>query len=234
MKKIKLSPSIMCGDLVNLETSIKELEANEFKKLHIDIIDGKFSPSMPLGIDTVKRMREITQMDFDVHIMSTDNEFFIQEMINIGVENITFHAETSLHIDRMIQLIKDANVKASIALNPATPIGILDHVIEKVDMVTLMLINPGFATNKNEKMVTYAFDKIQKIKSFIKNKNSNIDIQVDGRVSLETIADLVNAGSTNLVLGSTSLFRKGNTIDTNKNKILTEISKGLENKSEVY
>lgn len=106
-KDIVLSPSIMCADLVNLENDIRELEKNGLNTLHIDVIDGDFSPSMPLGLETIKRMREITKMNFDIHIMSTNNEFFIQEMLKIGVESITFHLETSLHVDRYIQLIKN-------------------------------------------------------------------------------------------------------------------------------
>ncbi|MDP8584044.1 ribulose-phosphate 3-epimerase, partial [Listeria innocua] len=114
-KKIILSPSLMCGDLANLEGSIQELESIGMDSLHIDVIDGSFSPSMPLGIETIKRIREITSMNFDVHIMAKDNEFFIGEMLKIGVESITFHYETSLHIDRYIQLIKNSGTKVGIA-----------------------------------------------------------------------------------------------------------------------
>src|SRR5699024_1695076 len=111
MNNVILSPSIMCGDLVNLEQSIRELEDNGLTSLHIDVIDANFSPSMPLGLETIRRMREVTDMDFDVHIMANDNEYFINEMIDIGVQSITFHYETSLHVDRYIDLIKEAGIK---------------------------------------------------------------------------------------------------------------------------
>ena len=228
MNNVILSPSIMCGDLVNLEQSIRELEDNGLTSLHIDVIDANFSPSMPLGLETIRRMREVTDMDFDVHIMANDNEYFINEMIDIGVQSITFHYETSLHIDRYINLIKEAGIKSSIALNPATSLSVLDYSLHQVDMVCLMLINPGFATNKKENQVAYANQKINDLKNKISDNKLNTKIQVDGRVSLDTIAALVEAGANNLVLGSTSLFAKGNSISGNKDIIIEEIKKGKE------
>lgn len=224
-KQIILSPSIMCGDLVNLEKSINDLEAIGMDTLHIDVIDGSFSPSMPLGIETIKRMREITSMNFDVHIMSKDNEFFIGEMLNIGVEGITFHHETSLHVDRYIRMIKNAGTKVGVALNPATPLNVLDYVLPEIDRVCLMLINPGFATNKAEKQIPYALKKITDLRQLVDDLGLTTDIQVDGRVSLATIPDLLDAGATNLVLGSTSLFITGNTLAENRQLLSEAVNK---------
>lgn len=226
MNEVILSPSIMCSDLVNLESSIHELESIGLDTLHIDVIDGKFSPSMPLGIETIKRMREITDMKFDIHIMSMNNEFFIQEMLNIGVQSITFHYESSLHVDRYINLIKNAGVKVGIALNPATSLSVLDYALPQIDKVCLMLINPGFAGNKNETQVSYAKQKISQLSEVVKEKQLKTDIQVDGRVSLGTISSLVENGATNLVLGSTSLFLKGHSLSENKQTILEAVKAG--------
>ncbi|MDO7870583.1 MAG: ribulose-phosphate 3-epimerase [Enterococcus sp.] len=226
MKKIVLSPSVMCADLVNLASSVKELEEIGIDTLHIDVIDGAFSPSMPLGIETIKRMREITKLDFDIHIMAMNNEYFIKEMLAIGVQNITFHYETSLHIDRYVRLIKDAGAKAAIALNPGTSLSVLDAIIEELDMICLMLINPGFATNKNEKQVPYATQKITKLKHMIESKGLSTSIQVDGRVSLDSIAELVYAGADNLVLGSTSLFIKENSLAENRRLVWEAVETG--------
>ncbi|RIO17951.1 MULTISPECIES: ribulose-phosphate 3-epimerase [Mammaliicoccus] len=220
MKDIILSPSIMCGDLINLEKSINEIEQNGLNNLHIDVIDGSFSPSMPLGLDTIKALRKKTNLNFDVHIMSDNNEFFINEIINIGAESITFHLESSKHIDRYIKLIKESGSKVGVALNPSTPLSSLEYVIDQIDMVCLMLINPGFATNKNEKQVTYANRKVSDLKNMIDERDLDVSIQVDGRVSMETIYNLVSSGADNLVLGSTSLFLKGHTLSENKNTIL--------------
>lgn len=226
MNKIVLSPSVMCADLVNLASSVKELEEIGIDTLHIDVIDGAFSPSMPLGIETIKRMREITKLDFDIHIMAMNNEYFIKEMLAIGVQNITFHYETSLHIDRYVRLIKDAGARAAIALNPGTSLSVLDAIIEELDMICLMLINPGFATNKNEKQVPYATQKITKLKHMIESKGLSTSIQVDGRVSLDSIAELVYAGADNLVLGSTSLFIKENSLAENRRLVWEAVETG--------
>lgn len=231
--QVKLSPSIMCADLVNLEQGMQELADIGIDTLHIDVIDGSFSPSMPLGLETIKRMREVSSMNFDIHIMANDNEYFIQEMLKIGVESITFHHETSLHVDRYIQLIKQAGTKVGMALNPATSLSVLDYVLPEIDLVCLMLINPGFATNKNEKQVPYATKKIRQLREKIQTINPAAELQVDGRVSLDSIAHLVEAGADNLVLGSTSLFVKGASLAENKEKVLQAVAEGTQVKANV-
>lgn len=227
MKKIIISPSVMCADLVNLEKSIKELEAVGVDSLHIDLIDGLFSPSMPLGIDTVKKLRQITNMEFDVHIMSMNNELFINEMLAIGAESITFHYESSFHADRLINLVKKSGAKVGIALNPATSLTVLDYILPQCDSILLMLINPGFATDKSEQQVKYADKKVKDLYELIRKNNLDTKIQVDGRVSLETIPSLVKAGADSLVVGSTSLFIPGKTITENKKLLDISINEGL-------
>ncbi|MGX7068086.1 ribulose-phosphate 3-epimerase [Vagococcus fluvialis] len=224
MSSITLSPSIMCGDLVNLEKSIKEIERAGFTTLHIDVIDGAFSPSMPLGLETIKRMREVTDLNFDVHIMSVNNEFFINEVLSIGVQSVTFHCETALHIDRYIQLVKNSGANCGIALNPATNFNDLKWILPDLDLICLMLINPGFANFKNEKAVPYGVKKVKELNLFLKNHKADVAIQVDGRVSLDVIPELVKAGANNLVLGSKSLFRKGYSIEENRKSIVDSLN----------
>ncbi|SFJ71715.1 ribulose-phosphate 3-epimerase [Thermoflavimicrobium dichotomicum] len=226
-RRITIAPSIMCADLCNLEKSVKELEKEGFDTLHVDIIDGYFSPSMPLGIDTIKQLRKITNMNFDIHIMANNNEFFIQEMIKIGVQQISFHVETSIHIDRYIQLIKKNGIKVGIALNPATSLSVLDYVLPQCDTILLMLINPGFATDKNEKQVSYAIKKVEDLYQLIKEKGLDTRIEVDGRVSFDTIPGLVRAGADILVAGSTSLFMPSNSLAENKKSMEKYILEGL-------
>ncbi|WP_392561833.1 ribulose-phosphate 3-epimerase [Orbus sturtevantii] len=224
---ITLAPSIMCADIAALRNSIKELENIGIKTLHVDVIDGAFSPSMPLGVDTVKKIRDLTNLDLDVHIMSLNNEYFINEMLQIGVQSISFHIETSLHIDRHINLIKKHKVKAGVALNPATSLSVLDYVLPSCDHVLLMLINPGFATDKNEQQVAYAAQKVSDLKKRINNKCLDTQIQVDGRVSLEKIPALIQSGADSLVLGSTSLYIPGKTLLENKMALDDIISNAL-------
>ncbi|RDY70630.1 ribulose-phosphate 3-epimerase [Halobacillus trueperi] len=226
-RNITIAPSIMCADLCNLEKSVREIEEAGLDTLHIDIIDGTFSPSMPLGIETIEQLRKITDMKFDVHIMANTNEFFIQEMLRIGVEQITFHVETSVHIDRYINLIKKHDTKVGIALNPATPLSVLDYVLPQIDTVLLMLINPGFATDKGEKQVSYATKKVEDLARLIRSKDLDTKIEVDGRVSLNTIPTLVRAGADILVAGSTSLFEKSNGLKDNKKLMESLIQEGL-------
>lgn len=227
MKKISISPSIMCADLVNLEQSIKEIENAGVDSLHIDIIDGVFSPSIPLGLDTVKKIRSITSLKFDVHIMSMNNEMFIQEMINLGAESISFHYESSLHVDRLINLIKRSGAKVGVALNPATSLSVLDYILPQCDMILLMLINPGFASDKGEKQINYAEKKVRDLYKMIQDNNLEVSIQVDGRVSLDTIPRLIASGADNLVAGSTSLFIPGQTLKENKKMLDLSIAEGL-------
>jgi len=233
-QKITIAPSIMCADLCNLEQSVRELERAGLDTLHIDLIDGYFSPSMPLGIDTIKQLRKVTQMNFDVHIMARENEFFIQEMIKVGVQHICFHVETSTHIDREIQLIRKNGIGAGIALNPATPLSLLDYVLPQCDTVLLMLINPGFATDKNEKQVSYAAQKVGDLSRIIREKGLGAQIAVDGRVSFDTIPDLVRAGADILVAGSTSLFSSGHSLMENKQRMEQLILSGQKEARKVH
>ncbi|WP_274601798.1 ribulose-phosphate 3-epimerase [Enterococcus casseliflavus] len=148
--------------------------------------------------------------------MSTNNTFFIQEMISIGVDHITFHYETSRHLDYDIKFVKQNNTKVGVALNPATPLSVLNYVLPEIDMVCLMLINPGFASQKSEKQISYGVKKISDLSKLILAEQLHTQIQVDGRVSLEVIPDLICAGANNLVLGSTSIFREGYSIKENR------------------
>lgn len=226
-KKIINSPSIMCADLLNLETSVQALEKIGVDALHIDIIDGSFSPSMPLGLDTVKKLREKTCLDFDIHIMSTNNDWFVEQVLDIGVQQVSFHYETSLHADRLVNLIKRRGVRAGLALNPATSLSVLDYLLPQLDTVLLMLINPGFATDKGEKQAVYSERKVRDLADIIAQRELSTEIQVDGRVSLDSIPTLIRAGATNLVLGSTSLFIPGRTLQENKKLLDESIQSGL-------
>lgn len=221
-RKIQLSPSVMCADLADLKSSIRELESAQIDALHIDIIDGAFSPAMPLGLDTIKRLRELTTLDFDVHIMALNNEFFIQKVLDIGVQQISFHHESSIHVERLITLIKGRGVKAGIALNPATPLSVMEYILPQLDNVLLMLINPGYADGQHEQQVCYATEKVRQLKELVERLDNQPTIQVDGRVSLATIPQLVAAGANNLVLGSTSLFRPGYTLAESR-QVLAEL-----------
>lgn len=184
---MKFSPSLITLDMCNLEAQVKQLEQSGVDMLHVDILDGHFSPSMPLGLDTVRQLRAKTDLAFDCHVMTTQPDFFVDELLDIGVQQITFHAETAPHIDGMINKIHAAGVKAGVALRPATPLCTLDYVLEKCDTVLLMLINPGYASVKGEKPVVYAQRKICELREMIDARGLDTEIELDGRISAENI-----------------------------------------------
>lgn len=207
-EKCILSPSLICLDMCNLENEVKKLENAGIKMLHVDILDGHFSPSMPLGLDTVRQLRDKTNMQFDCHVMVTEQDYFIEELLDIGVDQIVFHGETQPHIDGMLNRIHAKGVKAGVALKPATPLSEVEYVLEKCDTVLLMLINPGYAFAKGEKQVTYAERKIRELKQMISERGLNTKIEVDGRISLKDIQDYGKDLVDIFVTGSTCIDRK--------------------------
>jgi len=224
--KTKISPSLICMDLCNLESGVRNLIDTGIDMLHVDLIDGYFSPSMPIGLDTIKDLRKKSTIPFDVHIMARDNQFFINEVLSIGVQQLCFHYESEIHVDRQLNLIRKMGVRAGIALTPATPISMLNYVIEKCDFVMLMLINPGFAFDESENQVDYIYRKIRDCREFIDSRHLNTAIEVDGRISVERIPDLIEAGADILVLGNTSLFSQENHFEENLRQIWDAIVKG--------
>lgn len=208
-KEVIISPSLICADLCNLEKEVKELSLAGMKSLHVDLIDPHFSPSMPIGLDVVKQLKAKSDMDFDVHIMSNYNEFFINELIKMNVASITFHNEPTIHVEKMLQLIKEAGIKAGVALAPATSLSTIEYVAKCCDYILLMTINPGYAGGKSEEMVPYAIDKIKDCKMLLNKIGSKAQIIIDGRVSFAIMPKLIEAGADVLVAGSKSIFRQG-------------------------
>ncbi len=206
------SPSLICLDLCNLETQVRTLETAGIRVLHIDVLDGHFSPSMPLGLETVRQLRAKTRLLFDCHIMTTEQEYFIDELLDIGVDQIVFQAETQPHIDRMLDHIRQKGVRAGVALKPATPLSTLEYVLEKCDTVLLMLINPGYASEKGEKQVPYAERKIKDLRKMIRERGADTKIEIDGRVSADTIRTYGSGDVDIFVTGSTVMKRNDLTV----------------------
>lgn len=173
--------------------------------LHVDILDGHFSPSMPLGLDTVRQLRAKTDMFFDCHVMVTEQDYFVDELLDIGVDQIVFHGETQPHIDGMLNRIHAKGVKAGVALKPATPLSELEYVLDKCDTVLLMLINPGYAFVKGEKQVTYADRKIRELRKMITDRGLKTKIEVDGRISPDNIRTYGKSDVDIFVTGSTCI-----------------------------
>ena len=206
-KKCIFAPSLICFDLCNLEQQVKILDDAGVRVLHVDILDGHFSPSMPLGLDTVRQLRNKTDMLFDVHLMATQQDFFIDELLDIGVQQITFHIECEKHVDRQLNRIKDAGVRAGVALKPSTDIRGMEYILEKCDVILLMLINPGFADMGSESQVPYAEHKIRDLRNMIQCRGLDIKIEIDGRVSVQDIEKYAPELVDIFVTGSTCIKR---------------------------
>jgi ribulose-phosphate 3-epimerase len=196
---IKLAPSILSADFANLERDIKIVEQAGAELLHIDVMDGHFVPNITIGAPVVKSLRKVSNLVLDVHLMISQPENYIKDFADAGADIITVHAEAAAHLHRLIQMIKKEGCKAAVALNPATPLSVLDYVLEDLDMVLIMSVNPGFG---GQKFIPSALDKIKTLRSMINERNLNIDIQVDGGIGLDNIAEVVSCGANVLVAGS--------------------------------
>jgi ribulose-phosphate 3-epimerase len=223
-KKVAIAPSLICLDLCNIAEEVRRLEEVGADFLHIDLIDGYFSPSMPIGIDVIKQLRKKTDMPFDVHLMVKDNEFFVQELLKIGVEQLCFHYESCLHVNRLLNLIKREGTRAGIALSPSTSLSVLDYTLDDCDFVMLMLINPGYAGDTDECQPSYVLQKIADLRSKIADRD--LGISVDGRISAEQIPQLISKGASLLVAGTSCLFNANGSLAQNMSQIREKIKEG--------
>ena len=207
---IKISASLACADMLNLERDVNVLRESGVDMLHIDIMDGAFVPNFCLSIDIMHALRNITDMPLECHVMINDPERYIEKIAEAGAEYLSIHVEATHHIQRALALIRSFGMKAGVALNPTTPVEILDYIVDDIDLVTLMMINPGFA---GQKLIPSMIRKIADTKQFLSNADkAHIDILVDGNVSIENIPQMTKAGATILVGGTSSVFRKGYSI----------------------
>ncbi|MDE6313269.1 MAG: ribulose-phosphate 3-epimerase [Lachnospiraceae bacterium] len=201
---LELAPSILAADFADLGSNIKAVEQQGIKYLHIDVMDGKFVPSISFGMPVIASLRKTTNMIFDVHLMIEEPERYIQEFAHCGADIITVHAESCNHLDRVISQIQECGCKPAVALNPATPLWVLDYVLDKLYMVLIMSVNPGFG---GQKYIPYATEKIQALKKKITEQKLTTLIQVDGGVNAGNVQEVMNAGTDIAVMGS-AIFGK--------------------------
>ncbi|GAA0114376.1 ribulose-phosphate 3-epimerase [Clostridium senegalense] len=207
---MKLSPSILSADFSNLGKAVEDLEKYGADMVHIDVMDGMFVPNISFGIPIIKSIRKCTELTFDVHLMIEDPSRYVEDFALAGADIITIHAEADKHLDRTVNYIKGLGVKVGIAINPATPVENIKHLIPIVDMVLVMSVNPGFG---GQKYIQYCNEKIKEIKKISDISNKNLMIQVDGGVDKNNIKEIVNCGANVIVAGS-AVF-KNNEIEKN-------------------
>ncbi|WP_288778020.1 ribulose-phosphate 3-epimerase [uncultured Sneathia sp.] len=192
---IHIAPSLLSADFSDLKNEVINIEKAGATHLHLDVMDGAFVPNITFGKDVISAIRKHTKLIFDIHMMVENPERYIKDMVDAGANSITIHAESTKHLDRAINLIKSYGVKACVALNPATPISILENVAYLLDMILVMSVNPGFG---GQKFIPQALDKIQKLRELY----PDIDIEVDGGINDKTAKLAKTAGANVLVAGS--------------------------------
>lgn len=194
-----LSPSILSADYAILGEQLKILDETGAEYVHIDISDGHFVPSITIGLPVVKTIRKCTDRMFDVHMMVHEPVRFVDELAEAGADIITVHAEACRQLDHTIDVIKAKGLLAGVAVNPETPLSAISYVLEKVDMVLVMTVNPGFG---GQKLIPYTIDKVAELKKMIGQKGIKVDIEVDGGVTLDNVGCLMDAGANIIVAGS--------------------------------
>ncbi|UCH88851.1 MAG: ribulose-phosphate 3-epimerase [Thermoplasmata archaeon] len=215
----KIAPSILSADFSHLGEDVKRVVSAGADLLHIDIMDGSFVPNISIGPLVVKSLRPITEIPFDVHLMISDPDKYIPEFVSAGADIITVHAETGHHLHRTISLIKSQEKQAGLAINPATPLNIIEPVLPDLNLILIMTVNPGFG---GQKFITSMLDKIRSARKLINEGGFDIQLEVDGGINRENVAEVVEAGADIYVAGNAA-FKGEGTIEENI-KTLKELS----------
>ena len=194
-----LAPSILAADFTKLGEQISIIENSGVKMLHIDVMDGMFVPSISFGMPVIESIRKNSNLFFDVHLMIEEPDRYVETFAKLGADSITVHAEACTHLHRTIHHIKELGLKCCVALNPATPLSVLDYVLQDLDMVLIMTVNPGFG---GQAFIPEMYEKIRQLREWIQDKKLKTDIQIDGGVCFENVQAVLDAGANVLVAGS--------------------------------
>ena len=206
----KIAPSILSADFTRLGEEVKRVEQAGADYIHIDVMDGHFVPNITIGPMIVKAVRRVTELPLDVHLMISNPDFFVEEFVKAGADMITVHAEAVDHLHRSIQHIRKAGARPAVSLNPASPLQMLEYVLDDLDMVLLMTVNPGFG---GQAFIPGVIPKIENLREVIDKRGLDIELQVDGGIGPQTIGPVSSAGANVFVAGS-AIFHSDNYAET--------------------
>jgi len=211
MNQIKISPSILSCDFSEIGSEIEKLNNSGADLIHIDVMDGHFVPNLTFGPPVISKIRKCSKLPFDVHLMISPVEKYIQDYANAGADIITFHPEATDNIQRTIDVIKSCGKKVGISLNPETPSTVIENYLKEIDLILIMSVNPGFA---GQKFMPKVLEKVKFFRSKIENENLNIDIEIDGGIDFKTAPLAIKAGA-NILVSGTTIFKGENNISEN-------------------
>ena len=216
IKNIQIGASIMCANFLKLDQEIRDLESNGIDYIHYDVMDGTFVPNFGLNLDILKTIRSVTTLPINVHFMVKEPSPYFEEFAKAGCNSISFHQEAVIHQQRALTQIKHLGLKAGMAVNPGTPLNVLEYLYSDMDFVLVMTVNPGFA---GQKLVSTTLPKIKLLREILKSKELKTNILVDGNVSFENIPQMIAAGADMLGCGTSFLYKAGLTIPQAMEKI---------------
>jgi ribulose-phosphate 3-epimerase len=195
-----IAPSLLASDFLHLADECKMLNESEADWFHLDVMDGRFVPNISYGLPVIQQLRKASTKFFDVHLMIEEPEKYAEEFRKAGADMLTVHYEACIHLHRNVEQIKGLGMQAGVALNPHTPISLLQDIIQDIDLVLIMSVNPGFG---GQKFIQHTLDKIRELKQMLKQRKLNVKIEVDGGITLDNAKSIVDAGADVLVAGNT-------------------------------
>ena len=206
MKKIQISPSILSADFSQLGNEIKRLEEGGADMIHVDVMDGHFVPNLTIGPPVIKALRKQCSIKFDVHLMISPVHKYIEAYANAGADIITIHPEATESLEESILKIKSLNKKVGVSLNPESKLDLITNYLEKIDLVLIMSVNPGFG---GQKFMPEVLDKVKQLKEIKSKKNMNFDIEIDGGINFDNCQSAIEAGA-NILVSGTTVFKSNN------------------------